>query len=167
MKKTMEESENPAESQTTSPEEPTSPANDSSAQIAELINDLKRTRADFENYRKQTDLQKSQAIQAARDLTVQKFLPLVDDFYRAISAYPEQLKPLEKSFQKTLQTLGLSIIDSIPGTEFNPDFHEAVSTEEGEGDIEIILETLRPGYLYDGNVVRAAMVKVGHTDKKA
>ena len=134
-------------------------------QITELINDLQRTRADFENYRKQADLQKSQAAKLARDLTVEKFLPLVDDFSRAISAYPSELKPLEKNLLKTLQKLGLTIINSAPGVEFNPDLHEAVSVDDGEGDIEVITETLRPGYLYDGGVVRTAMVKVGHTNK--
>lgn len=131
------------------------------AKITELTNDLQRTRADFENYRKQTELQRSQAMSAARFATVEKFLPLVDDFSRAISTYPDQLAPLAKNFEKLLSGLGLSAIDSNPGTEFNPDFHEAVSVEDGEGETEVIIETLRPGYLYEGAVLRPAMVKVG------
>lgn len=131
------------------------------AKITELTNDLQRTRADFENYRKQTELQRSQAMSAARFATVEKFLPLVDDFSRAILTYPDQLAPLAKNFEKLLSGLGLSAIDSNPGTEFNPDFHEAVSVEDGEGETEVIIETLRPGYLYEGAVLRPAMVKVG------
>ena len=131
------------------------------SQIAELTNDLQRTRADFENYRKQTELQRSQAMSAARFATVEKFLPLVDDFSRAMATYPDQLSPLVKSFEKLLSNLGLSVIDSEPGTEFNPDFHEAVSVEDGDGETEVITETLRPGYLYEGAVLRPAMVKVG------
>ena len=130
------------------------------AQIAELTNDLQRTRADFENYRKQVEAQRLQAMTSAHQMTVEKFLPLVDDFLRALEAYPEQLAPLSKSFDKTLQTLGLSQIDSKVGTEFNPDLHEAVSVEDSDGETEVVAETLRPGYLYDGSVIRAAMVKV-------
>ncbi len=129
---------------------------------AELLGDLQRTRADFENYRKQVESQKTLAMSAAKYATVEKFLPLVDDFERALSAYPEQLSPLRKNFDKTLANLGLAQIDSTPGTEFNPGLHEAVSVEDDEGDTEVIAETLRPGYLYDGSVIRAAMVKVKH-----
>lgn len=150
------------------------PANDISpelaaatSQIVELTNDLQRTRADFENFRKQADLQKTQAMNVAKNATVLKFLPLIDDLSRAISAYPEQLQPLEKSFLKTLQSLGLQVINSTPGAEFNPDYHDAVSIDNDEGDVEIITETLRPGYTYDGAVIRAAMVRVGHAKKSA
>jgi len=132
------------------------------ALVAELTNDLQRTRADFENFRKQVETQKNQAMDAAKYATVEKFLPLVDDFERALQAYPEQLAPLRKNLDKTLANLGLAVIDSQPGTEFNPDFHEAVSVEDNAGDKEVVAETLRPGYLYDGVVIRAAMVKVKH-----
>lgn len=132
------------------------------ALVADLTNDLQRTRADFENFRKQVEAQKSQAMAAAKYATVEKFLPLVDDFERALQAYPEQLSPLRKNLDKTLNGLGLQQIDSQPGTEFNPDFHEAISVEDNEGDTEVIAETLRPGYTYDGAVIRAAMVKVKH-----
>ena len=130
------------------------------AQIAELTNDLQRTRADFENFREQTEAQRAQAMNLAKSATVNQFLPLVDDLQRAIEAYPEQLSPLRKNFEKTLSTLGLKPIESKPGTEFNPDYHEAVSVEDGEGEVEVIAETLRPGYLYEGVVIRPAMVKV-------
>lgn len=148
------------ETQTVEPVSESNPEPDATTALAELTNDLQRTRADFENYRKQVEAQKSQAMSAARLATVTKFLPLVDDFERAITAYPEQLSPLQKSFEKTLKTLGLAKIDSNPGTEFNPDLHEAVSVDDGDGTTEVISETLRPGYLYDSSVLRAAMVKV-------
>lgn len=145
-------------------EEPTAPVTESGVPdvnvVAELTNDLQRTRADFENFRKQVEIQKSQAMSAAKYATVTKFLPLIDDFERALQTYPEQLAPLQKNFNKTLNSLGLARIDSEPGTEFNPDFHEAISVEDEGGETEVISETLRPGYLYDGAVIRAAMVKV-------
>ncbi len=130
--------------------------------ITELTNDLQRTRADFENYRKQVEAQKNQAMESAKYLTVAKFLPLIDDLDRAIQAYPEQLAPIQKNLEKSLKALNLEPIDSTVGVEFNPDFHEAVSVEDNEGDHEVIAETLRPGYLYNGAVIRAAMVKVKH-----
>ena len=129
-------------------------------QISELTNDLQRTRADFENFRKQVDMQREQAKILATNATVAKLLPLLDDIALAIVAHPE-LQPLEKTLGKTMSELGLSTIDSAPGVDFNPDLHEAVTMEDGEGDREVILETLRPGYLYNGQTLRAAMVKVG------
>lgn len=132
--------------------------------IAELTNDLQRTRADFENYRKQMDLQKQQTADFARQETVKKVLPLLDDLDRAISATPE-LKPLEKNLEKTLSELKLEKINSAVDADFNPDLHDAVMMEEGEGSHEVIAETLRAGYLYEGQVLRPAMVKVKTIDK--
>ncbi len=154
--------ETPAESPASDAQDMTEAPNAAEAALVELTNDLQRTRADFENFRKQVEVQKSQAMAAAKYATVTKFLPLVDDFSRAIDAYSEQLAPLRKSLDKTLQSLGLTTINSTPGTEFNPDLHEAISVEDDEGDTEVIAETLRPGYMYDGAVIRAAMVKVKH-----
>lgn len=131
---------------------------------ASLLSDLQRTRADFENYRKQVEIQREQAKAMAVNATVLKVLPLLDDIDRAISAYPEQLGALEKSLLKSLDTLGLRKIDSQPGVEFNPDFHDAISMDDAEGAKEVIAETLRSGYTYEGEVVRPAMVRVTHRD---
>lgn len=127
-------------------------------QNTELLADLQRTRADFENYRKQVDTQKSQAAHLAELKTVKKILPLLDDFSHALAANPD-LQPLEKTFAKTLKELNLEPIPSDSGIEFDPELHEAVLVE-GDGATEVIAETLRPGYLYEGAVLRAAMVKV-------
>ncbi|MBR3386428.1 nucleotide exchange factor GrpE [Candidatus Saccharibacteria bacterium] len=124
--------------------------------IKELTNDLQRTRADFENYRKQVELQKENEKKATRLATVYKMLGLLDDMDRAFRTY-DALKPLEKSLEKTLKELGLERIAT--DGEFNPDLHEAVMAE-GDGEKEEIAEVLRPGYYYDGEVLRAAMVKV-------
>lgn len=129
------------------------------AKIAELINDLQRTRADFENFRRQNDIQREQDRNYAKLDTVKKILPLIDDFERAIQAQPKALSPLSKNFEKTLKSIGLQKIDSAIGTEFNPDLHEAISVD-GDGDKEIIAETLRAGYYYGGEVLRTAMVRV-------
>ena len=125
---------------------------------AELLADLQRVRADFENYRKQIEAQKMAEKKAARFATVHKMLPLLDDMARAIDNYTE-LKPLEKTLTKVMTELGLEIIDSSDGVEFDPELFEAVMVE-GDGEKEVVGETLRPGYRYEGELLRPAMVKV-------
>ncbi len=133
--------------------------NDQSAvKIAELTNDLQRTRADFENFRKQVEMQKENEKNAVKLATVYKVLPLLDDIDRAVGTYKE-LEPLKKSLEKTLKELGLSKIPADETVEFNPDLHEAVMAE-GDGEKEVIAEILRPGYYYGEEVLRPAMVKV-------
>ena len=129
------------------------------AKIAELTNDLQRTRADFENFRRQTDIQKEQYGNVVKVTTVNKVLPLIDDIERAIAANPDTLQPLQKNLEKTIINLGLTKIESEPGTAFNPDLHEAVMVD-GDGEEEVIAETLRTGYYYEGQVLRPTMVKV-------
>lgn len=127
-------------------------------QVNELTNDLQRTRADFENFRKQVEVQKENVKKTTQLATVYKMLPLLDDLDRAIGSYTE-LKPLEKSLEKTLKDLNLAKIVSSEGVEFDPDLHDAVMVE-GDGEKEVIGETLRSGYYYEGEVLRPAMVKV-------
>lgn len=128
------------------------------ARVEELTADLQRTRADFENYRKQVELQKENERKSVRLATVYKVLPLLDDVERAILAY-EELKPLEGSLKKTLDELGLTKIPAEVEAEFNPDWHEAVMAE-GDGEREVIAEVLRSGYSYEGEILRPTMVKV-------
>ncbi|MBR1939318.1 nucleotide exchange factor GrpE [Candidatus Saccharibacteria bacterium] len=129
------------------------------AQIAELTNDLQRTRADFENFRRNKDAQQLQYGDAVKFATVQKILPLIDDSDRAIAANPDTLAPLAKNLEKTMSSLNLTKIPSDAGVEFDPELHEAI-TVEGDGDKELVAETLRAGYYYEGGVIRTAMVKV-------
>lgn len=132
---------------------------DQDVKVLELTQDLQRTRADFENFRKQVDLQKAHTETTTRLATIYKFLPLLDDFDRAISTYQE-LKPLQKSLEKTLTELKLQKIDSSLNVDFNPEIHDAIAVDDSEGSKEVVAETLRPGYYYDGAVLRPAMVKV-------
>ncbi len=124
----------------------------------ELLETVQKTRADFENFRKQVEKQRASAIKIAEESTVKKFLPLLDDLDRAISSSPA-LQPLEKSLEKTLKELGLEKVPAETGVEFNPDLHEAVMVD-GDGEIETVAEALRNGYVYRGEVIRPAMVKV-------
>ena len=127
-------------------------------QMNALVGDLQRTRADFENFRKQVEIQKENERKSVKLATVYKFLPVLDDIDRAIATY-EELKPIEGSLKKTLQELGLVKIEMGKGTEFDPSLAEAVMAE-GDGEKEVVSEVLRPGYYYEGEVLRPAMVKV-------
>lgn len=155
----MKDIKKPENSEILSAEENSENRGGDTEKITELTNDLQRLRADFENYRKQTEFQKNQAMNITKAATVIKFLPLLDDINRAISTYPEQLEPLAKSLQKTLDNLSLKKIEAETDMEFNPELHEAVMTEESDGEKDVIAEVLRDGYYYMDEVVRPTMVK--------
>lgn len=139
-------------------------------QIAELTQDLQRTRADFENYRKRVEGEKAAAREAGQASAILKLLPVIDNIERAIVYLPEDLKDnkwalsiagLVKNLEKSLDGLDLKRIDAGKGVPFNPDFHEAIQLDEdATGENEVIAEELQPGYLLNGRPVRHAMVKV-------
>jgi Molecular chaperone GrpE (heat shock protein) len=139
-------------------------------QNAELVMDLQRVRADFENYRKRIDQEKEAIRDVARASTVLRILPIIDDIERAIMHAPKEIadnnwvkgiKSLEKKLITNLGDLGVTRIASKPGSEFNPELHEAVMfDEDSEGDKEVISEELRTGYKLGDEVIRPTMVKV-------
>lgn len=138
--------------------------------IDELTGDLQRTRADFENYRKRVEQEKTSAREAGQASTILKLLPVIDNIERAIAYTPDELKDnkwasgiaaLVKNLEKSLESLHLKRIEASPGTEFNPDLHEAIQfDEDAEGEREVITEELQAGYTLNGHVIRHAMVKV-------
>lgn len=144
--------------------------NEFEQQLGELTLDLQRTRADFENYRKRVDAEKSAAREAGKASAIQKLLPVIDNIERAITYAPEDLKEnpwvqgvagLTKNLEKSLESLNLKRIDAKPGTEFNPEFHEAIQfDEDATGDTDVIAEELQAGYTLNGHPIRHAMVKV-------
>jgi molecular chaperone GrpE len=139
-------------------------------QIDELTADLQRTRADFENYRKRVELEKTAAREAGQASAILKLLPVIDNIERSITYMPEELKDnkwaqgvasLVKNLEKALESLNLKRIDASKGVEFNPDLHEAIQfDEDAVGDKEVVAEELQAGYLLGGRPVRHAMVKV-------
>jgi len=139
-------------------------------QIGELTQDLQRTRADFENYRKRVDQEIEQAKESGRMQSVMKLLPLIDTIERGVSHLPDDLKDnawakgvvsMSKNLLKLMADLNIEKIIIKPGeTEFSTDFHEAISMEDEGGDREIISEELQAGYLMNGQVLRHAMVRV-------
>jgi len=138
--------------------------------IIELTEDLQRTRADFENYRKRVESEKTIARESGQIHSILKLLPVIDNIERAIAYLPEDLKDnswaqsvvgLVKNLEKSVDGLGLKRIEAKPGTIFNPDLHEAIQfDEESQGEQEIIAEELQPGYLMNDRPIRHAMVKV-------
>lgn len=137
----------------------------------ELKNDLQRTRADFENYRKNVESRVSNAQNLGEKKAILALIPMVDDIERAISHLPEELAQnawaqnvvkMSKNLEKNLSKLGVEKINSTEGTIFNPELHEAIQfDEDSEGEEEVIVEELRAGYTLKGEILRAAMVKVG------
>lgn len=138
-------------------------------QVLDLTADLQRTRADFENYRKRAEMEKESARAAGKSAAIMKLLPVIDNIERAIVYLPEDLKDnkwaqsvagLVKNLEKSLESLDLKRIDAKPGVAFNPEHHEAIQMEDGEGDHEVIAEELQSGYKLGNSVIRPSMVKV-------
>lgn len=138
--------------------------------VEELTQDLQRTRADFENYRKRSEADKAATYQHGQAAAIMKLLPVIDNIERAVAYTPDDLKDnkwaqgiagLVKNLEKSLEGLNLKRIDAKIGAEFNPDLHEAIQfDEETDGDKEVIAEELQAGYVLNGQPIRHAMVKV-------
>ena len=137
--------------------------------IEELTNDLIRTRADFENYRKRVESEKEQAKVVAKSAIISKLLPIIDDIELAISYAPENLKDnpwvkgvnkLSLKLETSLSNLGVKTIDAKSNTTFDPKLHDAILMDDSsEGEEEIILEELRKGYLYNDAVTSINDIK--------
>jgi len=144
--------------------------NEFEQQLGELTLDLQRTRADFENYRKRVDAEKAAARESGQASAILKLLPVIDNIERAIAYTPDDLKDnswvqgvasLVKNLEKSLESLNLKRIEATPGTEFNPELHEAIQfDEDATGEKEVVAEELQGGYTLNGHVIRHAMVKV-------
>ena len=140
------------------------------AECDDLKSDLQRTRADFENYRKNTDARVSASQKLGEKKAILSLLPIVDDIERAIAHLPEDLKgnswaqnvvKMNKNLEKNLDKLGIKKINTKKNVVFNPELHEAVQFDDyADGKEEVIAEELRAGYQLNGEIIRPAMVKV-------
>ncbi len=137
-------------------------------QNGELLLDLQRTRADFENYRKNVEADRVRVKQLAEESMVAKLLPILDDLDRATDYAPKEIADdawvkgvlsLNKKLAQELAKIGVEKIAVKVGDEFDPEVHEAVLVD-GDGDKEVVAEVMRPGYNYNGQVLRHAVVKV-------
>ena len=137
-------------------------------QIEELTDRLKRNMAEFDNFRKRTEKEKSSMyIIGAKDI-VEKILPVVDNFERGLAQAPEGdsfadgMKMIYKQLITTLDELGVKPIEAV-GKEFDPNFHNAVMhVEDEEAGENIVVEEFQKGYTYKDFVVRHSMVKVAN-----
>ena len=139
-------------------------------QIAELTADLQRVRADFENYRKRVEQEKTNAGSMGEMKSIMKLLPVIDTLERAIAHAPADLATnpwvqgvvgLRKQLEKSLAAMQVVRIEATPGALFDPELHQAVQfDEDAVGEHEVIDEELQAGYLLNGAPLRHAMVKV-------
>lgn len=140
-------------------------------QIAELNDKVLRQMAEFENFRKRTEKEKSQMFEIGAKSIIEKLLPVLDNFERGLSAVSEEEKNgafaqgIEKIYKQLVTGLaeaGVTPIEAV-GKEFNPDFHNAVMHIEDESFGEnIVAEEFQKGYMYKESVVRHSMVKVAN-----
>lgn len=138
-------------------------------QIEELTDRLKRTMAEFDNFRKRTEKEKSAMYEIGAKDVIEKILPIVDNFERGLSAVPEGgdafaegMNMIYRQLLKTLEELGVKPIEAV-GQPFDPNFHNAVMHIEYESLGEnVVAEEFQKGYLYRDSVVRHSMVKVAN-----
>lgn len=138
------------------------------AELANLQEQLLRTRADFDNFRRRTRQEKEELNQFATKKLLTDLLPVVDNFDRAMEAVSEVLDNqfktgidmVHRQFQQVLSQYGVKPMET-DGQSFDPTLHEAVMQEAVEGtEPGVIVQTLQKGYLIHDRVLRPAMVKV-------
>ena len=139
--------------------------------IEELTDRVKRQMAEFDNFRKRTEKEKSTMYEMGAKDIIERMLPVVDNFERGLASIPESEKntafaegveKIYKQFQKVLEDAGVKAIEAA-GQPFDPNFHNAVMHVEDESLGEnIVAEELQKGYMYRDSVVRHSMVKVAN-----
>ena len=138
-------------------------------QIEELNDRLKRQMAEFDNFRKRSEKEKSQMFDMGAKTIIEKILPVVDNFERGLAAVPEEQKDdafvsgvdkVYKQLMTELEAAGVKPIVCI-GEEFNPEYHNAVmQVESEEFGTGVVAQELLKGYTYKDTVVRHSMVAV-------
>lgn len=133
------------------------------------INDaLLRERADAMNVRKRADEDRVKMAGYHKASIVKELLPIIDNLERALGAVPKGMEDndyvkgvqgIVKQFGQTLQKIGVERIKTV-GVHFDPELHEAVTMEEGDGEHEVVSEELQSGYKIGDQVIRHAMVRV-------
>ena len=140
-------------------------------QIEELTDRLKRTMAEFDNFRKRTEKEKSAMYEIGAKDIIEKILPVVDNFERGLatipegeekSAFAEGMDKVYKQLVKTLGDAGVKPIEAV-GQPFDPNFHNAVMhVEDDNYEENVIVEEMQKGYMYKDQVLRFSMVKVAN-----
>ena len=146
----------------------TEPENEFEKKYNDVNEKYMRTLAEYDNYRKRTIKEKESIYPEAKAVVIEKFLPVMDNFQRAIDSaenkdgFYEGVVMLKKQMDDVLTALGVEEIKSV-GEEFNPELHNAVmhidDEEQGEN---VIVEEFQKGYKIGDRVVRHSMVKVAN-----
>jgi molecular chaperone GrpE len=141
------------------------------AMVEEFKIALQRERADFVNYKKRVEREKSEMGAAFTAKTLTNVLPIIDDFDRAMQATPDDVKRndwmtgfalIHKKFQDMLQNLGVEQINPV-GQPFDPNFHDAIGSDDSdEYESGSVIEVLQKGYVMDGKCIRPAIVRVAN-----
>ena len=139
--------------------------------LADLEDKRVRQLAEFENFRKRSEKEKSQMFEMGAKNVVEKMLPVIDNFERGLATLSDEEKEqpfaqgmdkIYKQFVASLEELGVKAIEA-EGNEFDPNFHNAVMHVEDEQYGEnVVAEELQKGYMYRDSVVRHSMVKVAN-----
>lgn len=140
--------------------------------IEELNDRLMRQMAEFDNFRKRSEREKSQMFEIGAKDIVEKILPVIDNMERGLAtvsqevletdAFAQGMEKVYKHFMTVLEQAGVKPIEAV-GNEFNPDFHNAVMhVEDEEAGENIVVEEFQKGYMYKESVVRHSMVKVAN-----
>lgn len=139
-------------------------------QIEALTDQVKRTMAEFDNYRKRTEKEKSAMYEIGSKSVIEKILPIVDNFERGLSALKEEekngfaegMERVYKQMMTTLTEMGVEPIEAV-GNTFDPNLHNAVMHIESEDYGEnVVVQEFQKGYTYKGSVVRHSMVQVAN-----
>jgi len=140
-------------------------------QIEELTDRLKRNMAEFDNFRKRTDKEKSAMFEIGAKDIIERILPVIDNFERGLNSMPEDAKGtpfaegmemIYKQLLKNLEEAGVKPIEAL-GQPFDPNFHNAVMhTEDEEQGENVVVQEFQKGYLYRDSVVRHSMVQVAN-----
>ncbi len=138
-------------------------------QIEALTDQVKRQLAEFENFRNRSQKEKSQQFEMGAKSVVEKILPVIDNFERGLDSVPEEekdsgfaegMRMIYKQLMTELDSIGVKPIEAV-GTEFDPNFHNAVmQVESEEYETGIVAQELQKGYMYRDTVVRHSMVAV-------
>lgn len=137
--------------------------------IEELEDRVKRQMAEFDNFRKRSEKEKTMMFETGARSVIEKILPVVDNFERGLASVPEEEKEngfaqgMEMIYKQLMTELEKMEVKPIPavGEEFNPDFHNAVmQVESEEYETGVIAQELQKGYTYRDSVVRHSMVAV-------
>jgi len=136
------------------------------------LDQLQRTAAEYANYRRRTEQERAQLAAMVRKDVIAQFLPVIDDFERALALIPDDerskswatgLQLIDSKFRGILDRADAKIIDPV-GEPFDPSKHEAVATEPGTSG-QTVVEVYQKGYAIGDLLIRPAMVKTGDAQK--